>query len=167
MTSDGEFLTSLRFQGQQHGIPLPVDAVKQADLSVFIETCHWLDRYFGGVDPGAFPPLRLLGTPFRQQIWKRLMHIPYGQSVTYGDLAQEMATRLGQGSMSAQAVGGAVGHNPIALIVPCHRVLGAGGKLVGYAGGLERKSALLRLEHIPFVEVRPPLTDQSTEERKR
>lgn len=107
---------------------------------VFNETRRWLDIYFSGREPGFVPPLSLQGTDFQQHVWKVLLTIPYGQTVTYGELARRLGCR------SAQAVGGAVGHNPISIIVPCHRVVGANGSLTGYAGGLDRKRALLQLE---------------------
>lgn len=114
----------------------------------YTETIKWLDLYMSGKDPGFYPPLKAEGTPFRQLIWKKLLTIPYGQLVTYGDLAKEAALELGKEKMSAQAVGGAVGHNPIPIIIPCHRVIGAHKALTGYTGGIDVKVALLELEHI-------------------
>ncbi|MDO4503343.1 MAG: methylated-DNA--[protein]-cysteine S-methyltransferase [Coriobacteriia bacterium] len=118
-----------------------------ADLPVFAQTRAWLDAYFGnpGVDPGPIPPVNPQVTPFRREVCAIMARIPYGQSVTYGQIAQELADRHGK-RMSAQAVGGAVGHNPIGIIIPCHRVVGAGGNLTGYGGGMKRKVALLELE---------------------
>ncbi len=113
---------------------------------------RWLDLYFEGKAPDFLPPLAPGGTAFRQIIWKLLLQIPYGESTTYGDLARQAAALLGRESMSAQAVGGAVGHNPINILVPCHRVLGADGSLTGYGGGIERKKYLLNLEGIPWNE---------------
>lgn len=107
---------------------------------VFNETRRWLDIYFSGREPGFVPPLSLQGTDFQQHVWKALLTIPYGQTVTYGELARRLGCR------SAQAVGGAVGRNPIAIIVPCHRVVGTNGALTGYAAGLDRKHALLQIE---------------------
>ncbi len=116
---------------------------------VLEQTADWLDRYFAGTEPGDTPPLAPLpqvSSPFRQLIWSLLTEIPYGGSTTYGALAAQAACRLGRSKMSAQAIGGAVGHNPIPILIPCHRVLGANGALAGYAGGLERKRFLLELE---------------------
>lgn len=104
------------------------------------EARRWLDRYFDGGTPEGIPPLRLEGTPFQQRVWQELMHIPYGRTVSYGQLAERIGCR------SAQAVGGAVGRNPVAIIVPCHRVVGADGTLTGFAYGLERKRWLLTHE---------------------
>ena len=112
------------------------------------ETVEWLDLYFAGKCPSFTPPLAPKGTPFRQEVWQLLLDIPYGKTTTYGELAGKLAARRGLKSMSAQAVGGAVGHNPISLIIPCHRVLGSDGSLTGYAGGTDKKQALLELEKI-------------------
>lgn len=113
---------------------------------VLCETRRWLDLYFSGKDPGFVPPLHLTGTPFRMQVWKLLLAVPYGRTTTYGELAKKAAGKMGLERMSAQAVGGAVGHNKIWIIVPCHRVLGADGSLTGYAGGIDKKALLLKLE---------------------
>lgn len=110
------------------------------------EAARWLDVYWSGRNPGALPPLHLSGTPFQQEIWALLLALPYGHTCTYGALAAQLAARRGLARMSAQAVGGAVGRNPVAILVPCHRVLGADGALTGYAYGLERKRFLLELE---------------------
>ena len=107
---------------------------------------RWLDVYFSGRDPGFTPPLHLSGTPFREAVWRLLLDIPYGGTTTYGALARALSARGGAARMAAQAVGGAVGKNPVAIIVPCHRVIGADGGLTGYAGGLDRKARLLALE---------------------
>ncbi len=109
---------------------------------------RWLDIYFSGRDPGFTPPLHLCGTPFRLVVWRLLLDIPYGETTTYGALAKTISARRGGAPMSAQAVGGAVGHNAVALIVPCHRVVGTDGSLTGYASGLDKKTKLLSLEGI-------------------
>ena len=141
LASDGEALTELWFNGQKHfGSTLGSLASLPAQLPVFDDTRRWLDIYFSGRNPNFMPPLSLKGTPFLQRVWKELHTIPYGQTVTYGELAHQLGCR------SAQAVGGAVGRNPIAIIVPCHRIVGTNGSLTGYAGGLDRKRALLQLE---------------------
>ena len=142
MASDGEALTGLWFEGQ-HFYASTLGECVTGDLPVFRETGRWLDVYFSGRDPGFTPPLSLRGTPFRQSVWAELLNIPFGQTATYG----EIAARIGALSRtSARAVGGAVGHNPVSLIVPCHRVVGSGGALTGYAGGLDLKRRLLQLE---------------------
>ena len=114
---------------------------------IFDRTQEWLERYFAGGKPSPEElSLRPEGTVFRQMVWRELLHIPYGQVTTYGSLAKAVAREMGRETMSAQAVGQAVGHNPISIIIPCHRVVGANGSLTGYAGGLDRKIRLLELE---------------------
>ena len=146
LASDGESLTGLWFDGQkQYARTLdPMHAEKV--FPVFDEAVCWLETYFSGREPEFTPPLALRGTVFQTTVWEILRTIPYGQTVTYGRIAEETALRLGLPRMSAQAVGGAVGRNPVSLIVPCHRVLGTDGSLTGYAGGLDRKLRLLQLE---------------------
>lgn len=141
LASDGKALMGLWFDGQKHfGSTLGAQAASPAQLTIFDETICWLDIYFSGREPDFMPPLSLKGTPFQHRVWEELLTIPYGQTVTYGELARRLGCR------SAQAVGGAVGRNPISIIVPCHRVVGTKGSLTGYAGGLDRKRALLELE---------------------
>ena len=118
----------------------------ETDSKIFDETKRWLMDYFAGKRPDFMPELRLQGTEFRNIVWNILRTIPYGETVTYRAVAYEAARRMGKTRMSAQAAGGAVGHNPICLIIPCHRVIGSDGSLTGYAEGLWRKEALLRLE---------------------
>ena len=144
ITSDGENLTGLWFEGQKHR-PSSLSGHKGCP-PVLQETERWLDLYFSGNDPGFTPPLRMEGTVFQKEIWKILLTVPYGNTATYGEIANTYASAHGSGRMSAQAVGGAVSRNPISIIVPCHRVLGANGNMTGYAGGLWRKEALLKLE---------------------
>lgn len=146
MAGDGNALTGLWFDGQKH-IPavLPLECPERY-LPVFEETARWLDLYFGGDIPDFTPALNLKGTAFRKAVWKILLAIPYGRTMTYGEIADRIAGETGGGRMSAQAVGGAVGHNPVSLIVPCHRVIGSDGRMTGYAGGIEKKIRLLRLE---------------------
>ncbi len=147
LRSDGDALTGLWFAGQANCPQLP-ESAPAADCPVFDPARRWLERYFSGRDPGFVPPLRLDGTEFQRAVWAILAAIPYGATRTYGDIAAQLARDRGLTRMSAQAVGGAVGRNPISLIVPCHRVVGASGALTGYAGGLERKEALLALEGV-------------------
>lgn len=119
------------------------------DLAVFQKAKDWLDRYFQGQKPAISElPLAPIGGEFRQMVWKILCEIPYGQVITYGDIAKKVAQRKGLARMSAQAVGGAVGHNPISLIIPCHRVVGTNGSLTGYSGGLDMKIKLLEFEGV-------------------
>ena len=142
LASDGVALTGLWFDGQKHFTPPSFEAHGSADgnLPVFDTAKRWLDIYFSCREPSFTPPLAMRGTAFRQRVWHELLTIPYGQTTTYGHLARRLGCR------SAQAIGGAVGHNPIGLIVPCHRVIGADGALTGYAAGIGRKQFLLQLE---------------------
>lgn len=144
LASDGEAITGLWFLGAKYFARGLDPAARERDLPVFQAAKAWLDAYFAGREPGALPPLRPAGTAFQQQVWDLLLQIPYGATTTYGALARRLAE--GRGRVSAQAVGGAVGRNPISLLIPCHRVVGAGGSLTGYAGGVDKKLALLRLE---------------------
>lgn len=146
LASDGEALTGLWFDGQKYfGAGLDKGA-EESELPVFTEAVRWLDTYFSGKAPDFTPPLSLNTTPFRRAVCDIMLTIPYGQTMTYGEIADIIAKQKGIGHMSAQAVGGAVGHNPISIIIPCHRVVGADGSLTGYAGGLDKKTALLKLE---------------------
>lgn len=146
LSGSGEALTGLWFEGQLYfGSTLP-QQYEQQDLPVFQQARRWLDLYFSGTAPSFTPPLSLSSTPFRQAVWNLLLTIPFGQTRTYGEIAAQLAKQKGLRSMSAQAVGGAVGHNPISLIIPCHRVIGSRGSLTGYAGGIQRKARLLALE---------------------
>ena len=140
LAAEGAALTGLWFKGQAH-FPAALPAPEAPDaLAVFRETARWLDLYFAGQKPDFCPALAPEGTPFQRKVWERLRAIPYGETMTYGALAAALGS-------SARAVGGAVARNPISLVIPCHRVLGAAGTLTGYAGGIERKGNLLRLEH--------------------
>ena len=146
LACDDEGLTGLWFRGQRHfARGLPPEHSDRAH-PILRETARWLEIYFSGREPEFTPPLHPSGTEFQMAVWALLLEIPYGKTVAYGDLARELAGRRGLMHMSAQAVGGAVGRNPVSIIVPCHRVLGAGGALTGYAAGLSRKQALLTLE---------------------
>ncbi|MBQ9411514.1 MAG: methylated-DNA--[Oscillospiraceae bacterium] len=148
LASDGEALTGLWFDGQRF-FPHSLGEEREGTfLPVFSQTAQWLDVYFTGREPDFTPPLRPAGTPFQSEVWALLLEIPYGKTVSYGSLAREIARRRGIVRMSAQAVGGAVGRNPISLIIPCHRVVGTDGSLTGYAGGIETKRKLLELENI-------------------
>lgn len=144
MASDGENLVGLWFDGQKYFLSSIKSSLEEKhNLKIFIDTKNWLDRYFAGKNPSIKEiPIAPQGSKFRQSVWKQLCKIPYGEVSTYGKIAQT----LGKEKMSAQAVGGAVGHNPISIIIPCHRVIGANGSLTGYAGGLDKKIKLLELE---------------------
>lgn len=146
LASDGEALTGLWFDEQKHFPHKLISESTEADLPIFTQTIKWLDTYFGGKAPDFTPPISLTATPFRKAVYEILLTIPYGQTMTYGEIANIIAEQKGIERMSAQAVGGAVGHNPISIIIPCHRVVGANGSLTGYAGGLHRKIKLLKLE---------------------
>lgn len=139
-------LTGLWFDGQKYfARNLPAERTEQ-ETSVLAEAKRWLDIYFSGREPDFLPPLHPIGSAFRQAVWTILLQIPYGQTTTYGEIARQLAGTAGLSRMSAQAVGGAVGHNEISIIIPCHRVVGTSGSLTGYAGGIERKVKLLELE---------------------
>ncbi len=115
-----------------------------------LQAARWLDCYFSGRSPDFLPPLKPEGSPFRRRVWEELLRIPYGTTVTYGSIAKKLAEEEGRPHMSAQAVGGAVGHNPIGIIIPCHRVVGADGSLTGFGGGIKTKKALLELERAEY-----------------
>ena len=148
MASDGKALTGLWFDGQKYfGNGLDKD-VRKDILPVFDQTVQWLNIYFSGKAPGFTPPLNMKTTPFRKEVWEILLTIPFGRTMTYGEIADKIARQNGLSRMSAQAVGQAVGHNAISLIIPCHRVVGANGSLTGYAGGIDKKAKLLALEQV-------------------
>ena len=143
IASDGEAICGAWFYGQKH-FP-STDFIVNDDLAIFNKATGWLDDYFKGKNPQVDFKIKAHGSQFRQKVWKILSEIPYGETMTYGEIASRISP-----TMSPQAVGGAVGHNPISIMVPCHRVLGSNGKLTGYAGGIDRKIALLRMEGIDF-----------------
>ena len=145
---DGQHLTSLFFSGQKYADKYLSPYAEQGSFPVLEETKCWLDTYFLGKQPTALPPVNPKGTDFQKCVWDLLSRIPYGETTTYGALAAEVARRLGKEKMSAQAVGGAVGRNPISILIPCHRVIGADGSLTGYAGGIDKKEALLKIEGV-------------------
>ena len=146
LAADEVGLRGLWFDGQKyfaHDLP---DERTERETPVLSEAKRWLDLYFGGQEPDFLPPLHPVGTPFRQAVWEILLRISYGKTVTYGEISKQLAEKMGLERMSAQAVGGAVGHNEISIIIPCHRVVGSNGSLTGYAGGINRKIKLLELE---------------------
>ena len=148
LASDGKALTGLWFDGQKYVCSTLAAQREQKLLPVFEETARWLDLYFSGQEPDFTPPLSLQqASSFRREVWEIMLTIPYGQTMTYKAIAAELARRRGVENMSAHAVGGAVSHNPISLIIPCHRVVGTNGSLTGYAGGIDKKVRLLTLEN--------------------
>ena len=148
LASDGKALTGLWFDGQKYFGSTLAAQREQKLLPVFEETTQWLDLYFSGQEPDFTPPLSLQqASSFRREVWEIMLTIPYGQTMTYKAIAAELARRRGVENMSAHAVGGAVSHNPISLIIPCHRVVGTNGSLTGYAGGIDKKVRLLMLEN--------------------
>lgn len=146
LASDGEALTGLWFDGQKYFGEALGKEHEQRNLPVFELADKWLDIYFSGKAPDFTPPLSMKATPFRRAVWEILLTIPYGKIITYGEIADRIAKQKGLQHMSAQAVGGAVGHNAISLIIPCHRVVGTKGSLTGYAGGIDKKRKLLIME---------------------
>lgn len=157
MASDGKALIGIWFEGQKYfGDVLATEHEASPDLPIFAEVRRWLDCYFIGKDPGFMPPIKLRGSDFRKRVWQVLLTIPYGQTITYAAIACKV------GCKSAQAIGGAVGHNPLSLIIPCHRVIGSNGSLTGYAGGIDRKLRLLQMEggaKIAFTEQISPFAE--------
>jgi methylated-DNA-[protein]-cysteine S-methyltransferase len=143
-----DHLVGLWTEGQKyHGGTIPETMTENHDMPIFTTTKKWLDRYFAGQNPEISElPLSPIGSEFRQGVWDILREIPYGKVITYGDIAKKMAARMDRTSMSSQAIGGAVGHNPISIIIPCHRVVGGDGSLTGFAGGVQMKIKLLELE---------------------
>ena len=150
IASEGEYLVGLWIAKQKYyGNTLPEQAVRNDDISVFSVIKNWLEQYFAGNNPSiAHVPLAPIGNEFRQGVWEILRSIPYGEVTSYGSIAKKLAIQTGKSCISAQAVGGAVGHNPISIIIPCHRVVGANGSLTGYAGGIDTKIKLLQLEGV-------------------
>lgn len=148
-----ENLVGLWFNAQKYfSDTIDAKIIKQDNIKIFDKTKNWLDKYFKGKKPNIKDiSLKPVGTEFRQQVWKILCKIPYGKTITYGDIAKQIGKQKGINKMSAQAVGGAVGHNPIAIIIPCHRVIGKNGNLTGYAAGIDNKKKLLDLEQSNMV----------------
>ncbi len=148
IAADDIGLTGLWFEGQKY-YALHLDKENQEqETQILKDTKRWLDIYFSGQEPNFKLPLHFTGTDFQNEVWEILCSIPYGKTMTYGEIANILAKRKGLERMSAQAVGGAVGHNEISIIVPCHRVVGSQGSLTGYAGGIDKKVSLLQLEKV-------------------
>ena len=146
LAADDIGLTGAWFEGQKYFALCLDKQYEEKEIPLFERAKRWLDIYFSGNEPDFNVPLHFMGTEFQKEVWKILCTIPYGKTTTYGAIAKQLAARKGLEHMSAQAVGGAVGHNRISIIVPCHRVVGADGSLTGYAGGLDKKVKLLNLE---------------------
>lgn len=146
LAADEAGLTGLWFDGAKYyGKGLSAKH-EEKELPVFEQTKKWLTVYFSGKEPDFMPPIHMIGSPFQLSVWEILRQIPFGETITYGEIAQTVAGQKGLSRMSAQAVGGAVGHNKISVIIPCHRVVGTNGSLTGYAGGIDKKVKLLTLE---------------------
>ena len=148
LAADGGGLTGLWFEGAKYFAAGLSPEHTEAETPILRDTVRWLNLYFGGRAPDFLPELHPVGSEFRQSVWRILRGIPYGQTMTYGEIAARLCAETGLARMSAQAVGGAVGHNPISILIPCHRVVGSNGSLTGYAGGIRKKLALLELEHV-------------------
>ncbi len=150
LAADEDFLKGLWFDGQKYFPDKLISESAEKPLGIFDKTIDLLERYFHGENPNFDIPLSLDTTPFRRAVYDILTTIPYGQTTTYGEIAAALAKQRGVKRISAQAVGGAVGHNPVSIIIPCHRVIASDGGLTGYAGGLDKKAALLKLEKAPL-----------------
>lgn len=149
LASDGKNLVGLWFEKNRFFCEGLADEVEEnANLPIFEQTSRWLDIYFSGKQPDFLPPLLARGYEFRKRVCQIMLEIPFGKTATYADIARKIASERGIKAMSAQAVGGAVGHNPISIIIPCHRVVGTNGSLTGYGGGIQRKVKLLELEKV-------------------
>ena len=146
LASDGDAIIGLWFTKQKYFAQNQQVHYVSRDCQAFASTREWLNIYFSGKEPDFTPPLKLNGSDFRLAVWKILLEIPYGCTMTYGEIAIKMAQKRGKKRMSAQAVGGAVGHNPIGIVVPCHRVVGSNGSMIGYAAGRAKKQYLLQCE---------------------
>lgn len=165
MISDGKYLTGLWFEGSRDSLK-HIGKYEEKDLPIFKDIIKWLDIYFDGKIPDFVPKYKLEGlTPFRKMVIDIVSKIPYGKVITYNDIAKEIAIKKGIKRMSSQAVGGAVGYNPICIIIPCHRVIGSNGSLVGYGGGLKNKIGLLKLEKNDMSKFSIPSSDKTAIKR--
>ena len=148
LAADDSGLIGLWLDGEKYFADSLPESHAERETTILCDAKRWLDVYFSGREPDFMPPLHPSGSYFRKAVWKLLLEIPYGKTVTYGELAKKLAVQMGIPRISAQAVGGAVGHNEISIILPCHRVVGTNGSLTGYAGGIEKKIKLLELEKV-------------------
>ncbi|WRS28443.1 methylated-DNA--[protein]-cysteine S-methyltransferase [Oscillospiraceae bacterium MB08-C2-2] len=160
VASDGESITGLWLEGQQYYAAGLEEHTEKKELPIFERLQEWLELYFSGKEPDFSLPLAPKGSEYRQAVWKLLLSIPYGTVATYGSLAKQMDQLEEDRHTSARAVGGAVGHNPISILIPCHRVIGMDGSLTGYAGGIQRKIHLLKLEKVPMELFHTPPADR-------
>lgn len=160
LSADDIGLTGLWFEGQKYFADLPDLNVnvngKDHENDILKDAIRWLNIYFSGKNPDFIPALHPIGSDFRKEVWDILLKIPYGKTMAYGNIAKEIARQRGCKTMSAQAIGGAVGHNKISIIIPCHRVVGTDGSLTGYAGGIDKKVKLLELEHTDMTQLYIP-----------
>lgn len=156
LAADEEGLIGLWFENQKYYADVLKGEAVNRETDILKKAKQWLDIYFAGKEPAFLPPVHMIGSDFRKAVWNILLEIPYGHTMTYGDIAKKLAIQRGVAKMSAQAVGGAVGHNSISLIIPCHRVVGTNGSLTGYAGGIDKKVKLLTLEKIDMSDFFTP-----------
>ena len=164
LASDGKNIVGLWIEGQKYfAASVKEGFAENHNLPVFTATKRWLDAYFSGrkTTSSTLPLAPVNGSDFRKIVWDILCEIPYGQCTTYGDIAKKVAIQMNKKSMSSQAVGGAVGHNPISIIIPCHRVVGSNGSLTGYAGGIDKKITLLELEGVTTSHLFTPVRGTS------
>ncbi|MDR1913521.1 MAG: methylated-DNA--[protein]-cysteine S-methyltransferase [Clostridiales bacterium] len=159
LASDGNSIAAAWMEGQKYyGGTVSEALTEKNDLPVFTAAKNWLDRYFNGQKPSVNElPLAPYGNDFRREVWRALCEIPYGEVTVYGNIAKKIAVKMNKSRMSAQAIGGAVGHNPISIIIPCHRVVGANGSLTGYAGGIDKKVKLLEYEGVDMTHLHVPV----------
>lgn len=156
LACDEAGLTGIWFEGGRYYALGLEEGHERKERAFLTDAKRWLDLYFSGKKPDFTPPLHMTGSEFRMEVWRLLLEIPYGMVITYGEIAKKAAANRGLAGMSAQAAGGAVGHNPISIIVPCHRVVGADGSLTGYGGGIDRKASLLKLEGVDMSSLYVP-----------
>lgn len=160
LAADEIGLTGLWFDGEKYFADHLPSEHTERETPILVEVKRWLDIYFAGKEPDFLPPLHPIGSAFRQSVWEILLQIPYGKTTTYGEIARQLAEKRKLPRMSAQAVGGAVGHNEISIIIPCHRVVGTNGSLTGYAGGIDKKVKLLKLERTDMTGFFVPKKEQ-------
>ena len=151
LAADDKGLTGAWFEGQKYFARGLGSEYEERKLPLFKDVKCWLGLYFSGQEPKFQIPIHLIGTSFQQEVWELLCEIPYGETTTYGKIAKKLEGQSAGKRVSAQAVGGAVGHNPISILIPCHRVIGSNGNMIGYAGGIEKKIKLLKLEKINIL----------------
>ncbi len=147
LAAKGDALSGVWFEGQKYYGSTLAEVYEEKNVPILEQTKDWLNIYFQGENPDFMPHMIWIGSSFQKDVWRSLMEIPYGNVTTYGEIGNKLAKERGVARMAARAVGTAVGHNPISILVPCHRVVGVNGKLTGYAGGIDRKAALLMMEH--------------------